>query len=68
MLTHDCRVDFQFESEDMCVYVLEMCFVFLNKTKVWLFSLAWDAVELILPGCWLHLFSRGPCDSLTLPI
>ena len=26
---------------------------------VWLFSPAWDAVKLILPGCWLHLSFRG---------
>ena len=24
-----------------------------------LFSPAWDAVKLILPGCWLHLSFRG---------
>ena len=37
---------------------LRIRFVCLGSL-VWLFSPAWDAVKLILPGCWLHLPFRG---------
>ena len=30
-----------------------------SGSLVWLFSPAWDAVKLTLPGCWLHLYFRG---------
>ena len=30
-----------------------------SGSLAWLFFLAWDAVKLILPGCWLHLSFRG---------
>ena len=30
-----------------------------SGSLVWLFSPAWDAVKLSLPGCWLHLSFRG---------
>ena len=30
-----------------------------SGSLVWLFSQAWDAVKLTLPGCWLHLSFRG---------
>ena len=29
-----------------------------SEYLVWLLSPAWDAVKLILPGCWLHLSFR----------
>ena len=30
-----------------------------SESLFWLFSPAWDAVKLTLPGCWLHLSIRG---------
>ena len=30
-----------------------------SESLVWLFSPAWDAVKLTLPGCWLHLSFGG---------
>ena len=30
-----------------------------SGSLVWLFSPAWDAVKLTLPGCWLHRSFRG---------
>ena len=37
--------------------------ILCSGSLVWLFSPAWDAVKLILAGCWLHLSIRGhwPC-------